>query len=326
VPDRHSAVTPFLANTDSRWFQFLASRAIDSRVDEVNFWSPRSTRPLKAMPPGTPVFFRLKNPYQSIAGYGFFAHFRLVSLDDAWSLFGWKNGDPDRVGFLRRIGRYRRVDLLDPRQPRLPIGCTILRDARFWPHERWIPWRSEEGWAGEIVQGKTEQDPVRANRLLAEIAMDAQPVPEDLRDVFVPLDVDERQVALQESVEREGQGAFRLRLLDAYGSRCAITGEHTEPVLDAAHIQPHLGPRSNHVQNGLLLTKEFHTLFDLGYVGVTPDLVVRVSPKLRERWKNGKRYYPCDGQRLVVVPGEAGLRPSEAALEWHFRNRFGKVA
>jgi putative restriction endonuclease len=272
------------------------------------------------------VFFRLKSPRQAVAGYGFFAHFHLVSLDDAWALFGWKNGDPDRVGFLQRIGSYRGVDLLDPRQPREPIGCTILRDARFWPSERWIRWQADQGWASAIIQGRTEHDVPRADRLLAEIAVDAQPIPEEFAPAFEPLYVDERQVALQESVAREGQGAFRLRLLDAYGGRCAITGEHTEPVLDAAHIQPYLGPRSNHVQNGLLLTKEFHTLFDLGYVGVTPDFVVHVSPKLRERWQNGERYYPCNGHELQVVPGNAALRPSAAALAWHFKHRFDRVA
>jgi putative restriction endonuclease len=113
-------------------------------------------------------------------------------------------------------------------------------------------------------------------------------------------------------------------VLDAYGRACAITGEHTEPVLDAAHIQPYLGPRSNHVQNGLLLTKEFHTLFDLGYVTVTPEFVVRVSPSLSRDWQNGKRYYPYDGRALATVPAKHALRPSAEALAWHnarvFRN------
>ncbi len=72
-----------------------------------------------------------------------------------------------------------------------------------------------------------------------------------------------------------------------------------------AHIQPYLGPRSNHVQNGLLPTNEFHTLFDLGYVTATPEYVVRFGditvPALNEDWKNGKRYYPYDGQRLAAV-------------------------
>jgi hypothetical protein len=37
---------------------------------------------------------------------------------------------------------------------------------------------------------------------------------------------------------RLGQGAFRLLVTDAYGRRCAVTGERTLPVLDAAHIRP----------------------------------------------------------------------------------------
>ena len=59
------------------------------------------------------------------------------------------------------------------------------------------------------------------------------------------------------------------------------------PVLDAAHVQPYLGPRSNHIQNGLLLTKEFHALLDQGLVTVTPDYVVRVSTRIREHWDRG---------------------------------------
>jgi hypothetical protein len=95
-------------------------------------------------------------------------------------------------------------------------------------------------------------------------------------------------------IRRLGQGTFRARLLDAYGRRCAITGERTEPVLDAAHIQPYLGPRSNHIRNGLVLSKEFHTLFDLGYVGIDPDYKVHVSPRLYDEWHNGRRYYEYD--------------------------------
>jgi putative restriction endonuclease len=117
-------------------------------------------------------------------------------------------------------------------------------------------------------------------------------------------------------VRREGQGTFRSRLLDAYGLRCAITGEHTEIVLDAAHTQPSAGPRSNHVKNGLLLTPEFHTLFDKGDVTVTPDLRVRVSGRLAREWNNGKRYAAYDGQELRAVP-DASERPARAALGWH---------
>ena len=80
-------------------------------------------------------------------------------------------------------------------------------------------------------------------------------------------------------------------------------------------------PASNHVQNGLLLTKEFHALFDAGYVSVTPDYEVRVSARLREDWENGHRYYPFDRQKLLSLLGEEA-RPSPEALEWHRERVF----
>ncbi len=133
----------FVANTDKAWFDFLASQAVDGIVDEVNFWLPRSQRPMKRHDPGEPILFRLKKPFYAIAGFAFFAHFAVVDLDTAWATFGWKNGDPDKLRFYRRIGTYRGLDLTDPKAERAPLACTVLRDAHFWPRERWIPWHEE---------------------------------------------------------------------------------------------------------------------------------------------------------------------------------------
>jgi putative restriction endonuclease len=317
-------VQPFIVVTDKAWFDYLLNRSAAGIIDEVNFWSPQSTQAIKIMAPGEPVFFRLKRPFDAIAGYAFFAHFRVLDLDMAWDLFSWKNGDPDRLRFLQRIGDYRGVDLLDPSVPRTPLGCTILRAAVLWTKDRWIPWGPEMGWAPNIVRGKSELDADRVDFLLRAMANDA---PAELEaNPFELMEADERLMVLAAQVEREGQGTFRARLLDAYEGRCAITGEHTELVLDAAHIQPYLGPRSNHLQNGLLLTKEFHTLFDRGYVTVTPDRIIRVSPRLRSDYQNGRRYYPYDGQPLAQLPCRAGDHPSRAALAWHNERIFRTVA
>jgi hypothetical protein len=156
---RYTSPEPFIANTDRAWFDFLASRAVGGRVDEVNFWLPKATRPLKAMSSGEPLFFRLKMPDCAVAGYGFFAHFAVIDLHTVWSTFEWKNGDPDKQQFFSRIGNYRGVDLLDPMAKPDPIGCMVLRDATFWPQSRWISWREDEGWHRNLVQGKTERDP-----------------------------------------------------------------------------------------------------------------------------------------------------------------------
>lgn len=314
-------LTPFIAVTDPAWFAYLSARSLTRTVDEVNFWSPSARAPMKRLSPGEPVFFRLKSPTNAIAGYGFYATFALLGLRDAWQSFGDKNGDADVVKFLQRIGAYRHENLLAQNTSPAPLGCTILRDAVFWPRDRWIPWGEPEGWASNIVRGKTEIDAVRASRLLSEIQFDRMPEPEEFADDFEPLEVDERTVLLASTKPRVGQGTFRTRLLDVYGRKCAVTGERTEPILQAAHVQSYLGPRSNHIQNGILMSQEFHTLFDAGLVSITPDYEVRVSPAIREQWSNGRRFYEYEG-RSIVVPKDPELRPSRAALEWHARKVF----
>lgn len=327
-PRYPGGVQPFVALTDERWFRFLRGRAAaEGRLDEVNFWSPQTTKPLARLLPGEPVFLRLKRPHHVIAGYGFFAHFTVLGIGEAWRLFGEKNGEPDELSFLERIGAYRGRDLRGPTARQEPLACTILRDVRFWPDDRWIPWGAAEDWAPNIVRGKRESDPARVSRLLAEIRFDhgegeTLVRPPEFQETFRPLDFDERVWRETLRVAREGQGAFRLRLLDAYTRRCAITGEHTEVVLDAAHVQPYLGPASNHVQNGLVLTKEFHALFDAGYVTVTPDHEVLVSTRLRKDYDNGHRYYPYDGKCLTALPERVEERPSPEALEWHRKHVF----
>ncbi len=319
---RYAPRQVFVALTDRAWFDYLAGRSASRRVDEVNFWLPRGTRPMKHMVPGEPVFFRLKKPDYVVVGYGFYAHFQVLDLDLAWQTFGDKNGDPSREAFLSRIGKYRGLDLLRPDVVRAPIGCTVLRDAVFWPADRWIPWGDDRRWPPNVVQGRTESDPTSVAVLNAAIEMDRVDVPPEFADRPFELIADDERAWRDATVAaREGQGTFRLRLMKAYG-RCAITGEHTPIVLDGAHIQPYRGPRSNHPQNGLLLTKEFHALFDAGYVTVTPDLEVRVSERLRIDFKNGHRYYPYDRKPLLSVPTRAAEMPSREALEWHVQHRF----
>lgn len=305
---------PYVAVTNPEWFFHLRAQAgAAGRLDEVNFWNP-SGKPLKRFRPGDPMFFRLKAPHRRIGGYGFFAAFQPLRLAEAWEFFGPKNGCADPFELAHLTGR----SLADR------VGCTILRGVVLRPDAEHFDWGDAEGWRGNGPnRGGTVREPALVRRLTDEIAFDEAALPDELRDEpFRLIEADERRIIQSRSVQREGQGAFRARLLGAYGGRCAITGEHTEIVLDASHIQPYLGPRSNHIQNGLLLTKEFHALFDQGYVTVTPEHEVRVSPRLRSEWANGHRYYPHDGQRLLVLPGAAAECPSPEVLAWHGERVF----
>jgi putative restriction endonuclease len=115
---------------------------------------------------------------------------------------------------------------------------------------------------------------------------------------------------------RLGQGAFRLLVTDAYERRCAVTGERTLPVLDAAHIRPFAAAGPHDLRNGLLLRKDLHALFDAGYVTVTPSLELRVSRRIREEFENGRDYYALD-RRSVRIPLPPSPPPSAEFLQWH---------
>jgi putative restriction endonuclease len=100
-----------------------------------------------------------------------------------------------------------------------------------------------------------------------------------------------------------------------------VTGERTLPALDAAHIRPYAEGGEHSVSNGLLLRRDIHCLFDLGYVTATPDHVFEVSPRIREEFENGRDYYAIHGKPLLV-PRRNELRPDTAALDWHNNHRF----
>ena len=117
-----------------------------------------------------------------------------------------------------------------------------------------------------------------------------------------------------------GQGIFRVSVLDACDRACAVTGEHSLPVLEAAHIMPYADGGTHDVTNGLLLRSDIHRLFDLGYVTVTPEYRFKVSDALAEDFHNGRTYYAerdrraAGGRRVgavrygVIEPAETRVR------------------
>lgn len=121
---------------------------------------------------------------------------------------------------------------------------------------------------------------------------------------------------------RIGQGAFRVLVTDACHRRCAVTGERTLPVLEAAHIKPYASAGPNQVRNGILLRSDLHKLFDLGYLTVSEDLHVEVSSRIKEEHENGHEYYEHSGQKLVVVPEYLQEQPFRDYLAWHNNEVF----
>jgi ribosomal protein L37AE/L43A len=80
---------------------------------------------------------------------------------------------------------------------------------------------------------------------------------------------------------RLGQGAFRRRLLDAFGAVCAFSGPNPKEVLEAAHLYSYSAVGAHHDHGGLLLRRDLHTLFDAGRLLIEPaSRRLRVAPEL----------------------------------------------
>jgi putative restriction endonuclease len=120
---------------------------------------------------------------------------------------------------------------------------------------------------------------------------------------------------------RLGQGLFSLAVRDAYRGACAVTGEHSIPVLEAAHIVPYAREGQHRVDNGLLLRRDLHRLFDRGYVTVTPDYRFQVGQSLRDEFHNGRTYYELNGHP-ILLPDATDARPNRDYLEWHGREVY----
>jgi len=113
---------------------------------------------------------------------------------------------------------------------------------------------------------------------------------------------------------REGQPAFRKAILERCEGRCVITGTKLQQVLDAAHIIPYNGPGTNHVENGLMLRKDIHRLFDLGLIRIRgPKMEICLHKTIREHYS--EECHP----RLLLKP-ENKISLSALEHHWNFHN------
>lgn len=306
----------WVAVTHSDWFDFLAQQRLR---EEVNFWSPSDYYAFHGAP-GAPFFFKLKAPRNAIGGFGYIASFSRLPDWLAWDCFGEGNGAATFEEFKRRLDTLRERNRLRGAGGLTQIGCIVLVQAVFFPPDRWISQPAD--WAARNLRytryDLTVGEGARIWLECQERAAVGLALP---RDAMV---VREERARYGEPVvmrPRLGQGAFRVAVTDAYERACAVTHEHSLPVLEAAHIVPYAQGGAHEVSNGILLRSDLHRLFDLGYVTVTSDLRLEVSGRLRGDFENGHTYYPMHGTQ-VNVPTDPRLHPEPNLLRWHNETAF----
>ena len=300
--------------TDFDWFKTLKK----ANCDEVNFWKPGGRTNFKALEEGDLFLFKLHSPQDFIVGGGFFLKFSILPSSLAWEAFGIANGANNLLELKGRVYKYKKTNRLSDPDPQ--IGCIILSMPFYLEERDWIP--APKDWNRNIVQGKTYDASDGYGLALFEQVQEKLKYREFMSSV-VKEDAAESRYGKDQLIKpRIGQGAFKVLITDAYQRRCAITGEKTLPVLEAAHIKPYSLEGPHAINNGLLLRRDFHTLFDRGYITVDKSLTVEVSHRIKEDFGNGKEYYAHHGRKLIILPERLEQMPDPYYLEWHNENVY----
>lgn len=122
--------------------------------------------------------------------------------------------------------------------------------------------------------------------------------------------------------------AFRRKVREAYGYRCAMSGLMLRngggrPEVQAAHIRPVESQGSDSVRNGLALSGTLNWMFDRGLISVADDCeTILVSDNKVPRDVEGRLLAP-DGR--LMRPADERNAPHPENLRWHRENVFGRA-
>ncbi len=297
--------------TDGDWYRFLVA---DPMITEVNFWQPGGSKQFRALERGEPFLFKTHWPDNRLVGGGFFEGFVRMTVSEAWDFFGTGNGTSSLQEMRTRVAKYRREQLGPDDDP--VIGCILLNEVVFVDQSMCPPGPTD--FSKNTVQGKTYDLGSSSSNPAVDLfvknlafAADASSHPREPRAIDGPVFGEPRLVR-----PRLGQGGFKAIVRDAYQRRCAITGHKIVPTLQAAHIVPVSQNGENRVDNGLLLRSDVHTMFDRGYLGVSPSFQLHVSPRLRSEFGNGEEFYSKHGS-TIALPTSLSDHPNSQFLEWH---------
>jgi putative restriction endonuclease len=125
---------------------------------------------------------------------------------------------------------------------------------------------------------------------------------------------------------RARKAGFAEEVLRAYAFACAVCGYDgalgRHPVgLEAAHVRWHSQNGPDTVDNALAMCALHHALFDLGVLGLTADLRLRVSDLYVARSEAGRAVDLLAGRQLAVPrPGKPLL--DRVFVSWHDKQVF----
>jgi hypothetical protein len=106
---------------------------------------------------------------------------------------------------------------------------------------------------------------------------------------------------------KRNQTEFKKKL-SREGAYCAISGESTAEVLQAAHILDVRNGGIDEPENGILLRSDLHLLFDQGYLVIQKNGKIKVSKSVSENYREELRSAKLDDRVFKRVSVFLGRR------------------
>lgn len=204
-----------------------------------------------------------------------------------------------------KIGNFGRLDPELKRQ-----GITGLKNGSKLDEEVW-----------EEFHGNWEELAFKSELLIAKFQDKNIEDTIELNVSDLPIGMDKMRLVKT----RVNQSFFRSTVLSSYNQKCCITGLSIPQLLIASHIIPwkenkeRLNPR-----NGLCLNALHDRAFDKGYITVTPDFKVKLSPIFAEYKKdNSISDLLLKYDNLKITLPDRFL-PSQEFLDYHYHKIFKK--
>ncbi|MBU1220949.1 HNH endonuclease [Myxococcota bacterium] len=255
------------------------------------------SRHIRKLPQGEKVYFLIKAPVRKIAGHGFYKSFEDLTLEQAWKKWGRANGYPDKLTFSIEMG----ID--EACFETALLGNIQFDRCSFYPEETWFtPENADLEIPPELGLIKYFNRDV--------ILVDGPRRTHSQKLMFSAVDPRKR------TPQKTGRDNFTNSVFRAYNGKCAVTGETHPGILKAVYIQPRVNEDSDHVQNGILLRRDFAALFEDGLISIDPQGKLLVSPFLKSTM-----YEPW-ADSWLSLPRDNLESPSPSALDFHWKYVF----
>lgn len=265
-----------------------------------------------------------------------------------WIVYYEPRGGGGRLGYtgMARIGSISS----DPQH--VDMYVAKIAPNTFLPFEEFVPFRSTNGF---MESGLAKQDgslnggliqwairpisDVDFNRIVARGFPDEVsllPRDDEQRKPAFPSGFAEDAVLFTQDSERSKieqiisriprDRVFRKLVLEAYDSRCAVTGLKLingggRAEVEAAHIKPVKDNGPDTIRNGIALSGTVHWMFDRGLISLSDECDVLVS---RQANDPEQIWNLVNSTKKAFLPLNPAHKPHPKYLQWH-RETYFKV-